>query len=174
MEIKFGGKYDKATFFKSVRLANSPDRKQRRFLAIISTFALISIGLLLYRVFESGDLMGSAILLVAAITLGGGALWPYLRAYFTARKMWANEGTRRPLQGVVTNQGITYILVDGRNEIRWERFRRVRKTGDLVALVRSDGLLLVFPRSFFNRDADWRKFSRLIDKRLNPSQKTPR
>ena len=174
MEIKFQGKYDKATFFKSVRLANSPAGKQRRFLAIISIFALISIGLLLYRVIESGDLMGSAILLVAAIALGGGAAWPYLRVYFTARKMWANEGTRRPLQGVVTNQGISYMLAEGCNEIRWERFSRVRKTGDLVTLVRSDGLLLVFPRSFFKRDADWRKFSRLIDKQFNPRQKTPR
>ena len=174
MEIKFKGRYDKATFYNSVRLANKPPRKQRRFLVIISTFALISIGLLLYRVFESGDLMGSAILLVAAIALGGGAAWPYLRAYFTARMMWANEGTRRPLQGVVTNQGITYFLAEGRNEIRWERIKRVRKTGDLVTLVRSDGLLLVFPRSFFVRDADWRKFSRLIDKQFTPNRKSPR
>ena len=162
MEIKFQGKYDKATFFKSVRLANKPARKQRRFLAIISTFALISIGLLLYRVFESGDLMGSAILLVAAIALGGGAAWPYLRAYFAARKMWANPGTRRHLEGRVNNQGITYVLGVGTNEIRWTRFSRVRSTDGLVTLIREDGLLVIFPRPFFRNDAEWRKFVRLV------------
>lgn len=163
MEIKFQGKYDKATFFKSVRLANKPARKQGRFLAIISTFALISIGLLLYRVFESGDLMGSAILLVAAIVLGGGAAWPFFRAFTAARKMWANPGTRRHLKGRVTNQGVTYVLGADTNEIRWVRFSRVRRTQDLVTLIRDDGLLVIFPRRFFRNNADWRKFVHLVE-----------
>jgi hypothetical protein len=167
MEIKFRGKYDKATFYKSVRLANSPAGKQRKFLAIISTFALISIGLLLYRVFESGDLMGSAILLVAAIVLGGGAAWPYLRAYFTARSMWANEGTRRQLKGRVNNQGVTYLLEIGANEIPWPRFIRIRSANGLVTLIRDDGLLVVFPKHFFRKDSDWKKFTRLAETKVS-------
>jgi hypothetical protein len=169
MEIKFGGQYDRVIFFRAVRLANQPVKNQLRFLWFMLFFAVGALVLLVIRVFETRDLAGNAILLGAAtimtVIIGG----IFLRPHLTARKLWANEGTRRPLQGVVTNNGITYILAEGRNQIGWGRISRVRKTGDLVTLVRSDGLLLVFPRSFFKRDADWRKFTRQIDKRFSPN-----
>jgi hypothetical protein len=166
MEIKFRGKYDKATFFKSVRLANKPTGNQGRFLAIMATFTLISIGILLYRILETGDMMGSAILLIAAIVLGGFIGWSYFRIYFAARKMWANPGTRRALKGQVNNRGITYVMEAGTNEIRWARFSRVRSTEDLVTLIRDDGLLVIFPRHFYRSDADWRKFIRLVKQKV--------
>jgi hypothetical protein len=166
MEIKFRGQYDKALFFKSVRLANQPPRNQVRFLWLMLAFAVGAIILLLYRVFETQDFAGNAILLGAALillaVLGGIFLWPY----FSARKMWENPGTRRELKGQITNQGITYVLDEGLNEIRWERFRRLRKSEVVVTLVRNDGLLLIFPRRFFKHDADWRKFNKLVSSKI--------
>lgn len=170
MEIKFEGKYDKDTFFKAVRLANQPTRRQGRFLVIMGAFALIAIGLLLVRVIESGDVTSSLILLIAAIALGVGVGWSYGRAYFTARRLWSNPGTRRALSGSMTNQGIRYVLDVGTNTIRWDRFIRVRRSQDFVALVREDGLLVLFPRGFFHSEGDWRKFNRLVEQKVTPSQ----
>ena len=166
MEIKFNGQYDRSLFFKAVRLANQPARNQRRFLAIMLVFSLIAIGIMLYRIFETGDWMGNLILIGATVLSVSIVAWVMLQPYFSARKMWANPGTRRPLKGVVTNQGITYQLEAGDNQILWGRFNRVRKTTDMVTLIRNDGLLVIFPRRFFKKDADWRKFEKLVESKF--------
>lgn len=70
------------------------------------------------------------------------------------------------MSGQVTNRGIVYILDEGRNEILWERIIRIRKTEDVVALVRNDGLLLVFPQKFFKRTSDWRKFNKMVENKI--------
>jgi hypothetical protein len=120
--------------------------------------------LLLYRIIDTQDFAGNAILLgatvIMVIVVGG----IFFQPYFTARKLWANPGVHRVLKGLISNRGIIYRLEAGKNEISWDRITRIRQEADLVTLVRSDGLLLVFPRRFFSRDSDWRKFLRLVDK----------
>jgi len=163
MEINFQGQYAKDLFFRAVRLANRPAKNQQRFITMMTIFSIAAIGVMLYRIFETGDWKGNLILLVAALVLGGIVAWVYLAPYFTARKMWANPGTRRALKGQVTNRGITYILEAGINEIRWERFTRVRKTEDMVTLIRNDGLMVIFPPRFFKKTSDWRRFVKLVE-----------
>ncbi len=90
----------------------------------------------------------------------------YLQPYLGARSLWANPSVRRKLAGVVTKNGIVYQLDVGNNEILWERFNRVRKANNLITLVTREGLLVIFPRTFFKNEADWRKFERLVDTRI--------
>ena len=163
MEISFQGQYDKKLFVKAVRLANQPSRNQRRFISITPVFAVAAIGLMVYRILDTGDLEGNLILLLAALLLGGIVTWIYLAPYVAARRMWANPGTRRHLKGRINHQGIIYELEAGTNEIKWERFTRVRKADGFVTLVRNDGLLVVFPKSFFKKSSDWRKFLKLVE-----------
>ena len=164
MEIKFQGQYSQEVFFKAVRLANQPARNQKRFLWFMLVFALGALILLTYRVIDTRDFSGNAILLGAAvvmvIVIGG----IFFQPHFTARKLWANPGVRRLLKGRVNNQGVTYTLDEGDNVISWKRIARVRLGVELVTLVRNDGLLLVFPRQFFTRDSDWRNFLKLVQK----------
>ena len=166
MEIKFRGQYDKTLFFRAVRLANQPIGNQRRFLSFMMLFAVGALILLLYRIFETQDLAGNAILLGAAVIMVVVVGGIFLQPYFTARKLWVNPGVRRALKGHATNRGITYMLDEGINEILWGRISRVRKGEGLVTLVRNDGLLMVFPRRFFKRVSDWRKFLKLVDSRV--------
>ena len=166
MEISFKGQYDRATFYRAVRLANRPSRDQNRFLWFMFLFACGALVLMLYRIFTSGDFGGNAILLFVALILVVVIGYVFLQPFFLARKMWAQAGTRRVLQGWVTNQGFVYELEEGRNEISWGRIRRMRRADDLVALLREDGLLLVFPRQFFKRNSDWRKFLKMVQTRL--------
>ena len=44
----------------------------------------------------------------------------------------------------------------------------MQKTNDLVALVRDDGLLVAFPRSFFKNETNWKKFNKLVDQKVIP------
>ncbi len=165
MEIQFKGQYTRSTFFSGVRLANRPKRNQKRFSQIMMIFSVAALGLIAYRVVGTGDFGGDMVLLVGAILLGGITAWVYLVPVFTAWKLWRNPGTRRALKGQINNRGIRYQLETGINEIRWERFNRVRKTDRLVALVRDDGLLVLFPVYFFKKPADWKKFITLIEQK---------
>jgi len=166
MEINFQGQYEKGVFFKAVKLANQPVGNQKRFLGFMFLFAVGALILLIYRIVETGDFAGNAILLVTAVIMVIVVSGIFLRPWIAAQKMWANPGTRRVLKGQVTSRGIVYVLNEGRNEILWDRIIRVRKTEGVVTLVRNDGLLLIFPQKFFKRTSDWRKFVKLVEKRM--------
>ena len=162
MQIKFQGQYDKDLFFRAVALANRPPKNRQRLLSIMLVIAIGAIGVISYRIITTKDWTGNIIYLTAAIFMVGFVAQIFLRPYIVARKLWTNPGTQRPLQGVITNQGITYQFPDGQNQIAWERLKRMQKTADLVTLVRQDGLLLVFPRRFFKNDNNWEKFNKLV------------
>jgi hypothetical protein len=168
MLIDFQGQYDKDLFFKAVALANRPPKNRQRLLSFLLVIAIGATGVIGYRIITSGDWLGNVIYLAAAIFMGGFVAQIFLRPYFVARKMWANPGTQRPLKGTITNQGITYVFPEGSNFIEWGRFNRLQKTSDLVTLVRKDGLLVIFPRSFFKSESNWLKFNKLVDSSVIP------
>jgi len=162
MEIKFQGSYKKEEFFKGVRLANQLEGNQNRFIWFLFFFVLGTTVVLIYRAQVSGQWSENAILIGAGTLLAGVIVGLMLRPNLTARRMWQESGTRRRLKGRITNQSLIYEFDLGRNEISWNRIKRIKKDEDLVSLVREDGLLLIFPRHFFGRDADWRKFVKFI------------
>jgi hypothetical protein len=166
MQINFHGQYDKDLFFKAVALANRPPKNRQRLLSIMLVIAVGAIGVIAYRIINSGDWPGNIVYLVAALFMGGFVSQIYLRPYFAARRLWANPGTQRPLKGKITDQGITYVFPEGENHIEWRRFNRLQKTTDLVTLVREDGLLVVFPRRFFKSESNWRNFNRLVGNKV--------
>lgn len=168
MQIDFQGQYDKDLFFKAVALANRPPKNRQRLLSFMLVIAIGATGVITYRIITSGDWSGNIVYLAAAIFMGGFAGQIFLRPYFAARKLWANPGSRRPLKGTITNQGINYVFPEGENLITWEQFNRLQKTANLVTLIRKDGLLLVFPRRFFKSETNWKKFKKLVDSKVSP------
>jgi len=168
MQINFQGQYNKDLFFKAVALANRPPKNRQRLLSVMIVIAIGAIGVIGYRVITSGDLVGNVVYLAAAIFMGGFVAQIFLRPYFVARKLWENPGTQRPLNGFINHQGIIYVFPEGQNQIPWTRFNRLQKTDQLVTLVRNDGLLVIFPRSFFKGENDWQKFIKLVSKQVIP------
>lgn len=166
MQINFQGQYDRELFFKAVALANRPPKNRQRLLSVMLVIAIGALGIIGYRMITSGDWGNNIVYLIAAIFMGGFVAYIFLRPYFAARKLWENPGTRRPLKGTVNNRGITYVFPQGENEIEWQQFNRLQKTDNLVTLVRKDGLLVVFPRSFFKSESNWKKFNKLVNERV--------
>jgi hypothetical protein len=166
MDIRFEGQYDRALFYRAVLLANQPDRSRRGLLNVMLLVVLGGALALLVRLVEGGSFQDNWIYIVGwafmALVVGRAFLPPL----WVAHKMWAVPGPRRALKGRVTQWGITYRLDQGRNEIRWERINRMRKTNSLVTLVTKDGLLLIFPRQFFDNSADWRNFNQLVQTKI--------
>jgi len=168
MQIIFQGQYEQNMFFKAVALANRQPKNRQRLLSFLLVIAIGSLGVIAYRILTSGDLLGNVVYLAAAIFMGGLVGQILLRPYFVARKLWTNPGTQRPLKGLATNLGITYLLPEGDNFIAWTRINRLQQTDDLLTLVRNDGLLLVFPRGFFKSQRDWQEFSKLVNSKVFP------
>jgi len=166
MEISFRGQYDKELFFKSVMLANRPPKNRRFVQSFMLVFILVAIVVLISRLIETGDILDNAMYIVVVMIVSAFLVRSYLQPYLGARSMWASPSVRRRLAGVVTKNGITYRLEAGNNEIRWERFNRVRKAKNLVTLVTREGLLVIFPRTFFKNEADWQRFERLVDTKI--------
>ena len=168
MQINFQGQYDRNLFFKAVALANRQPKNRQRLLSFLLVIAIGSLGVIVYRIITSGNLLENVVYLAAAIFMGGLVGQILLRPYFVARKMWENPGTQRPLKGTVTDQGITYQLPEGENFIAWARFNRLQQTNDLLTLVRNDGLLVVFPQGFFRGQSEWQKFVKLAGSKVTP------
>jgi hypothetical protein len=168
MQIEFKGQYDKDLFFKAVALANRPPKNRQHLLSALIVIAIGATAVIGYRIFTSGDWGENFVYLLAAIFMGAYVAYILLRPFIAARKLWANPGTQRPLMGAITKTGITYVFPEGETTIEWERFNRLQKTGDLVTLVREDGLLVVFPRHFFESERNWQMFQRFIDDKVTP------
>ena len=166
MDIVFQGNYDRKVFFDAVRIANRPTGNQKRFLRFMMLFACGGLILMLYKVFNTGDFAGNAILLFAAFVMVAILIGIFLQPVLAARKLWADPGVRRFLKGASYKSCVKKNLAEGVNHIVWERISRIRRSEGLVTLIRNDGLLLVFPQNFFKRDSDWRKFTQLVEKKI--------
>ena len=168
MRINFQGQYNQNLFFKAVALANQPPKNRNRLLSLLLVIAVGALGVIIYRIITSGDWVGNVVYLLGALIMGGYVAYVLISPYFVARKLWQNPGVQRPLQGIVNEQGITYQLPEGENQIAWGRFRRVRKTSDLTTLVRDDGLLVIFTPQFFKSVRYWEQFNKLVDQKIAP------
>ena len=166
MEISFRGQYDKDLFYKSVMLANQPPRNRRIVQSFMLAFIFVAIIVLIVRLVETGDIFGNAIYITVVMLIGAFLARAYLQPYLAARRMWSNPAVQRKLAGAVTKKGIEYRLGEGINEIPWDRFTRVRKAKNLITLVTREGLLVIFPRTFFKNEGDWQKFERLVDTKI--------
>lgn len=166
MEISFHGQYDQELFFKSVMLANRPPRNRRFVQSFMLIFIIAAITVLVMRLVETGDILGNATYIALIMIVGAFLGRTYMQPYLAAREMWKNPAVRQKLTGTITKKGVLYRLNAGTNEILWERFLRVRKVSNLITLTTRDGLLVIFPRSFFNNESDWQKFEHLVNTRI--------
>jgi hypothetical protein len=168
MQIKFQGQYDKKLFFKAVALANRPPKNRQRLLSILLVIAIGAVGVIVYRLIITGDIVGNLVYLAAALFMGGYVVFIFLRPYSAASKLWSNSGVRRPLKGTIDGIGIHYDFGDQRNDIAWKDLYRRQITDDLVTIIRKkDGLLLIFPQHFINGKNNWQKFCQLVENNVS-------
>lgn len=166
MEIRFHGIYNKNLFYRSVFLANQPTRRKPWVLPLITLVVLIVFVILVTKLLFTQDILGNASYIVIVMIAGSFVIRSYLFPFLAARKLWANPAIHIEHSGFITQEGITYELKNGKNKIQWERFSRIRRSKEVTILVTRDGLLVIFPRYFFESDLDWKKFSQLVESRI--------
>jgi hypothetical protein len=87
-----------------------------------------------------------------------------LTTFALATRLWKGEGVHQPQSGTINEEGITYH--PDTTSVPWERYGRGQSTEDMQLLMTEDGLLSIFPRSFFSSDEDWKTFRNWVDTRI--------
>lgn len=162
MEIEFQGQYDKDTILRAVKLANKPSKGV--FLLRIGLAVLILCIFVAYLIsiaskdsLSSFEMFRSGRHLITIPVLLYFLLQPYISSRQTASSLWKNPVMQKPLQGVISAQGIAYVSSStGRRETGWDKFAKKQMTDNLIVLLTADGVLYFFPRYFFKTDNDWR------------------
>ena len=171
MQIKFNGKYDKKLFFNAVRIANEPGRSARMLHILVAMVFGVMTVTTAQELLASGDWAGNIINLALLALMGLVLYQAYIPAYLGARKMWNTTSVQRPLKGYVSHKGITYKFEQGNKFYAWSEFNRRRQIAGLVTLITLHGMLLIFPRHFFESDVDWKKFTNLVETRIIVTKK---
>jgi hypothetical protein len=169
MEIEIQGKYDKATVFQAVSLANKPSKRNSFFrigLSVIFTaiFAAYFITVLYDDNLSSIDLLRVIRILLTLPFIALFLLQPYFSSYFVASKLWKKPAMHKNIIGVVSEQCLTYISsTNERKEIDWKSIIKKKTSKSLIVLVTADGVIDFFPRYFFKTDHDWETVKKWVD-----------
>ncbi len=166
MEIQFHGQFDKPTFFKAVALANRQNRRSMILRYALTGIAALFLVVNLYNFFTRGSQTGNDILSVALslIILLYFIFSVRLTTQALANRLWKSEGVHQEQIGTITEEGVTYQ--PDTTAIPWERYGRGQSADDMQLLMTDDGLLSIFPRSFFSSDEDWKTFRGWVDTKI--------
>lgn len=165
MQIEFYGKYQRKAYFRAVSLIHKPST-QSTWLRIIFflVFAAAYIALIISS-FQTTNSSKISLLIGYLITftvVTSFTFRPYITAYAQARKDWSDPITHLPIQGMVSEQGITFNPTSNSPVIDWESFEKLEKANEYVALVTTDKTMVLLQRSFF-QDDEWRTIQQWLD-----------
>jgi len=171
MDVEFHGQFDKATFFKAVGLANQQGKRSMIIRYVLIGIAALFLVINTFNFFARGgqnsaDIMSVLLSIVIVLYFIFGTR---LTTYTLAARLWKGEGIHQQQSGTINEQGIIYH--PDTDIVAWERYSRGQSTADMQLLMTEDGLLSIFPRSFFSNDEDWKTFRNWVDTRI-PSKKS--
>lgn len=173
MDIEFKGQYDTAAIRQAVELVQTPARplQSLRLLALLGSLAVIFYAVqtaLADRFLNTLEMLEIVIPLVIILYF---LIEPWLKKRRLAKVI---QGDRQPalMAGRITGAGVIYYKSPANQapgkEIPWEAFAHAAKSGDLLALLTVDGVLAIFPRSFFHSQQDWDTFQALAKEKVIP------
>ena len=170
MDVEFHGQFDKPTFFKAVALANQQSQRSKIIRYILIGIAAIFLAINVFNFLARGGQNSQDILSVVlgVIILLYFIFGARLTTYALATRLWKGEGVHQPQNGTINEEGILYH--PDTTIVAWERYSRGQSTEDMQLLMTEDGLLSIFPRSFFTTNEDWKNFRNWVDSRI-PSKK---
>ncbi len=166
MDVEFHGQFDKPTFFKAVSLANQQSKRSMIIRYVLVGIAAIFLVINIFNFLARGGQKPDDILslVLSVIILLYFIFGVRLTTYALALRLWKGEGVHQPQSGTISEEGILYH--PDTTIVAWERYGRGQSTADMQLLMTEDGLLSIFPRSFFNSDDDWKTFRNWVDTRI--------
>lgn len=158
MELEFNGQYEKSAYFKAIQWIYKPSKRVS--IIRIGAFILFLVLYVAYLVTAFSQEGVSAFelsrvfrYLFTFLILAYFLLQPYIRAYLSASRLWADPITRRKISGRISGIGIQFLPSD--DWMPWDQFVKVHKSIDMVVLLTATWSFVILPRQFFQSDKDW-------------------
>lgn len=166
MEIEFYGTYERKAYFRAVSLIYKPSSKStwlRIIFFLIFAAAYIALIISSFQTTTASKISLLIGYLITFTVVTSFTFRPYITAYTQARKDWSNPITHLPIQGMVSEQRVTFNPGSSSHAIEWNNFLKLEKSNDFVALVTSDETMVLLQRSFFQDDAEWQTLMQWIE-----------
>jgi hypothetical protein len=166
MDVEFHGQFDKPTFFKAVSLANQQSKRSKIIRFVLVGIAALFLVISAFNFFARGGQKSDDILslVLSVIILLYFIFGVRLTTYALALRLWKGEGIHQQQSGIINEEGIIYH--PDTDIVAWERYSRGQATEDMQLLMTDDGLLSIFPRSFFGSYEDWKTFRNWVETRI--------
>ncbi|MFZ6029125.1 MAG: hypothetical protein ACOYYS_15535 [Chloroflexota bacterium] len=169
MELPFSGQYDRAAYFKAIQWVYKPSRRSSiiRIVAFV-LFLILYVAYIVSALREEGvsspEFSRLARYSITFLILGYFIFQPYINAYRSATRLWADPMVRRKIGGQVSSLGVQFAPSD--KWMPWDGFIKVHKSDDLVVLVTAKWDFVALQRKFFQSDAEWKMLQDMVASRV--------
>lgn len=161
MDITFEGQLSKHEWRKINTLHYKPSKVSFLFrVAGLIILCLIVLFLIQNGIFDSVILIILTyffLLLSYPFWVGHTALLSYNR----------NKSIIEPITGLANDEHIIIQAPNTTVEIKWELYKQVKQTKDLLLLYQNKNTFTFFPRRFFESDASWQVFIDMVQQKVN-------
>jgi len=169
MEIEFNGVYQKDIYFRTIRWIYKPSTKTLLFrIGIFVIFGGLYVAAIVTSFQKDGvstfELSKLGRHLITFLILGYVLLQPYIGSQQKAMELWGDQSIHRRLTGRVSSLGI--IVDPMRDWLTWDKFVKVNKMPDGIALLTASRMFVLLQRDFFQTEQDWKQVQGLVDTKV--------
>jgi len=169
MDIEISGYYNKDIYFKTIRWIYKPSRNTLILrIAVFVIFGGLYIASIVLAsrggdasVFELSRLGRH---LITFLILGYVLLQPYINSQRKAMELWNEQSIRRNLTGRVSTLGVIFDPM--KDWLTWDKFVKVNRMPDAVALLTASRVFALLQRDFFQTEQDWKMVQNIIDTKV--------
>ena len=171
MKIEFYGKYKRKPYFRAVTLIHKPSSRSALLRVIFFVGFTAVFGAMLVSSLQTEGTSQISILIGQLITFTVVTTFtfrPYITAYTQARKDWSDPITHLPIQGIISEQGVTFNPGANQQVIEWGKITKKDQSEDFAALVADDETMVLLQRSFFHSEDEWQTVQEWIGQYVKP------
>ena len=160
MEIRFSGTLSLRDFERAQALDGRTRMISLMMLGLAGILLLIQVLSLLSAPFSL-----AAFVPLLPLVIGGLVFWVFVR--WQVRSVWKkNQAVYADVSGVITEDTVAYNTSQSESRSRWTLFQKSKVASDMILLYQTSGAFNVFPRHFFETEADWTMFTELAQRKI--------
>ena len=167
MEISFSGQFTKEDFVQAFKAHTTATILGKVFYYGIWVVVAYMVITFVSALAQGGNVTAILLSYGLPVLLMGFLIWlTYSQPYQSAKRAIKNPEFQAPVSGQVNEEQIDITTQESTVEIPWSKFQKVLDRGDFVLMYRGKNGLSLFPRRFFQSDADWQAFKNLAKEKI--------
>ena len=165
MDIEFSGYYNKDIYYKTIRWIYRPSNRSiflrfATFLIFGALYAATTVNAFQTEGVSSFEVTRIFRHLITFLILGYIVFQPYINSYRKSSELWTDPEIRRKLTGRVSTIGV--IIDPMKDWLIWDKFVKVHKAPEGIALLTASRMFVLLQRDFFANEQDWKMIENIV------------